>query len=51
MGFGLLLRVWGSKTIILLISGGFSIFFGQHKSVGRSITLRVSPYNRDQLIR
>jgi len=29
--------------------GGFT-FFGQHKSVGGSVTFRVSAYNQDRLI-
>lgn len=40
-------KVWDSKAIAEF--GGIT-FFGQHKSVGRSFTLRVSAYNQDQLI-
>ena len=28
----------------------FAFFFGQHESVGRSLTFRVSVYSRDWLI-
>ena len=29
---------------------GFTFFFGEHESVGRSLTFRVSAYSRDRLI-
>ena len=32
-----------------LIANGFA-FFGQHESVGRSLTFRVSAYSQDRLI-
>ena len=33
-----------------LIADGFSFFVGQHESVGRSLTFRVSACSRDRLI-
>ena len=33
-----------------LIANDFAFSFGQHKSVGRSPTFRVSAYSRGQLI-
>ena len=33
-----------------LIADGFTFFFQQHQSVGRSLTFRVSAYGRDRLI-
>ena len=33
-----------------LIADGFAFSFGQHESVGRSLTFRVSAYSRGQLI-
>ena len=33
-----------------LIADGFAFSFGQHKSVGRSITFRVPAYSRGRLI-
>ena len=50
---------WGSLTQMTgynqefhsrLIANGFAFSFGQHKSVGRSLTFRVSAYSRGRLI-
>ena len=48
-GVRLIAKGLGFKIEFKIEFGGFT-FFGQHKSVGRSFTLRVSAYNQDRLV-